>query len=63
MTNTIWDDRLEAHEAATEAAAWLRALQATETWEALPIEMRQTLCRAHGTLQAFTTAMVDVELV
>lgn len=60
---TIWDDREEAFEAATEAAAWLRKLQATETWQELPPDVQRTLSRAHGTLQAMTTAMVKTELV
>ena len=61
--STIWNDRIEAHNAAHEAAAWLRELQATDTWHELPHDVRQTLCRAHGTLEAMTRAMVDTELV
>lgn len=61
--STIWDDREEAFDAATETAAWLRALQATDTWQELPLDVQRTLSRAHGTLTALTSAMVDAEVV
>lgn len=63
MADTIWDDRIEAHEAALESAAWLRRLQATDTWHELPLDIRRTLCKAHGTLESMTRAMVEAELV
>lgn len=63
MSTTIWDDRQDAYEAATESASWLRELQSTETWQHLPHDVRVTLCRAHATLEAMSTAMVDAEMV
>lgn len=63
MSTTIWDDREDAFEAATEAAAWLRHLQATDTWQELPLDVQRHLSRAHGTLTALTSAMVEAEVV
>ena len=59
----LTDDRETAHEATIDGLAALEALQSTEVWLQLPLDVQRHLSRAHGVLSALATAMVDEEVV
>jgi hypothetical protein len=52
-----------AHTAASNAAAELEELQATDFWLELPADARLALSRAHGILVGLTGAMEAADLV
>ncbi len=59
----ITDDRETAHEATIDGLAALEALQSTDVWLQLPLDVQRHLSRAHGVLNALSAAMVEQEVV
>lgn len=59
----ITDDRETAHEATIDGLAALEALQSTDVWLQLPLDVQRQLSRAHGVLNALSAAMVEQEVV
>ena len=59
----ITDDRETAHEATLDGLTALEALQSTDVWLQLPLDVQRHLSRAHGVLSALSTAMVEQEVV
>jgi hypothetical protein len=52
-----------AHTAATNAAAELEALQATDFWLELPVDIRAELCKSHAILRAMVGTLEAADLV
>lgn len=50
----VANDRDLAAEAAADGVDAIEALQATATWEALPLPIRRQLCASHAALLAIT---------
>jgi hypothetical protein len=63
MTSTItsaWrNDMDEAHDNATDALNAIEALQATDTWHALPRSVQRTLCASHAALGGITAGLIE----
>jgi hypothetical protein len=52
-----------AHTAASNAAAELEALQATDFWLELPVDIRAELCKSHAILRAMVGTLEAADLV
>lgn len=62
MTSTeiaglIAADRDRAASAAIDGINAIESLQATSTWEALPLPVRRQLCASHAALMGITTEL------
>jgi hypothetical protein len=61
-----WDrttDRYAAHNSAHDALGAIEALQSTETWLLLPLDVQRQISRTHGLLAGLAAGMVDEEIV
>lgn len=52
-------DREEAHENALDAYHAIDALQATDTWQQLPLALRRQLCASHALLGGLADVISD----
>ena len=63
MTSTItaaWrNDLEEAHDNAIDALRAIEALQATDTWHAIPRAIQLTLCASHAALGGIADGLVE----
>ncbi len=56
------DDRIDASDAACDAAMELERLQQTETWLLLSREMRLEVCKAHALLNGLARGLAPPEV-
>lgn len=59
ITSAWRNDMEEAHDNATDALNAIEALQATNTWHALPRSVQLTLCASHSALVGITSGLVE----
>ncbi len=53
------NDMEEAHDNAIDALRAIEALQATDTWHAMPRSVQLTLCASHAALVGITNGLVE----
>ena len=55
----LMNDREEAYDNACDAFNAIEALQATDTWQALPLSIRRLLCASHAALGAIADGIAE----